>query len=101
MPTFSIYYTIFYLNQILLLLGNTGINVSPKKLSVIKFCQWNLNRLAAQENQNFDKKCLSKTLLDSTVPINGENITMNWYSLLKADHPDEEVVACIPWSFGH
>ena len=34
---------------------------------------------------NFDKISLSKTLLDSIVPISDGNITMNWYSQLNTN----------------
>ena len=36
---------------------------------------------------NFDIICLWETFLDSTVSQHDENITINGYSLLRADHP--------------
>ena len=86
---------------VLLLLrsGNVETNPGPKKSSVIKFCHWNLNGLAAHDflkvslieafitTHNFDTICLSETFLDSTVPQHNENIMINLYSLLRADHP--------------
>ena len=41
------------------------------------------------KNHNIYNICLSKTLLGSTVPINDENITIDWYSLLEAKHPND------------
>ena len=71
----------------------------PKKLSVIKFCHRNLNGLAVHDflkvslieacitTHNFDIICLLETFLDSTVSQHDENIMINGYSLLRADHP--------------
>lgn len=41
------------------------------------------------KNHNFYNICLSKILLGLTVPINHENITIDWYSILKAKHPND------------
>ena len=41
------------------------------------------------KNHNFYNISLPKTLLGSTVPINDENTTIYWYSLLKAKHPND------------
>ena len=38
---------------------------------------------------NFDKIGFSKTFLRSTVPINDGNISIDWYSLLEVDHPND------------
>ena len=79
--------------------GDVETNPGPKKSSVIKFCHWNLNGLAAHDflkvslieafitTHNFDIICLSETFLDSTVSQDDENIMINGYSLLRADHP--------------
>ena len=39
------------------------------------------------KNRSFDVVCFSETFLDSIVPINDENIAINWHSLLRTDHP--------------
>ena len=82
---------------LLLRLGDAGTNPGPKKSSVIKFCTWNLNGLAAHDllsvslikafiiTHNFDIICLTKTFLDSTEPQHDEKIMINGYSLLRAD----------------
>ena len=70
-----------------------------ENLSPIKFCHWNLNALAAHDfikvplieafisTHNFDILCLSETFLGSTIDINNENINIDGYFILRADHP--------------
>ena len=65
---------------------------------VIRFCHWNLTGLAAHDflkvslvetfinTHSFDISYLSKTFLDSTVTQHDENIMINSYALLRADH---------------
>ena len=38
-------------------------------------------------SNNFDLECLSETFLDSTIP--NDDIQINGYSLLRADHPND------------
>ena len=93
----------FFINNfkhLLLLSGDIEVNRGPKRSSNIKFCQWNLNGLAAHDfikvplieafitTSNFDIVCLSEMFLDSTIPDDDVNIQVNGYSLLKADHPN-------------
>ena len=78
--------------------GDMETNPGPKKSSVIKFCHWNLNGLAAHDfvplieafitTHNFDIVCLSETFLDSTTPHDDENININGYLLSRVDHPN-------------
>ena len=90
--------TIF--SQILLVnYGDIETNPGPRKSSPIKFCHWNLNGLAAHDfikvplieafisTHSFDILCLSETFLDSTIDLNDENINIDGYSILRADHP--------------
>ena len=86
--------------QVLLKSGDIETNPGPKKSSAIKFCHWNLNRLAAHgfvkvpliqafiTTHNFDIVYLAETFLDSTIPHDDENININGYSLLRVDHPN-------------
>ena len=86
---------------LLLRSGDVETNPGPKKSSVIKFCHWNLNGLAAHDflkvslieafitTHNFDIICLSETCLDSTVSQHDGNIMIKGYSLLRADHPSD------------
>ena len=87
------------MTYLLLRSGDVETNLGPKKPSVIKFCHWNLNGLAAHDflkvslieafitTHNFDIICLSETFLDSTVSQHDEDIMINGYSLLRVDHP--------------
>ena len=94
---------IFFINKfkhLLLLSGDTEVNPDPKRSYNIKFCQWNLNGLAAADfikvpliqdlitTSNFDILCLSERFLDSSIPDDDLNIQINGYSLLRADHPN-------------
>ena len=84
---------------LLLRLGDVETNPGPNESSIIKFCHWNLNSLAAHDflkfslieafitTQNFDMICLLETCLDSTVSQHDENIIISDYSLLRVDHP--------------
>ena len=88
-----------FLVLLLLRSGDVETNVGPKKSSVIKFCHWKLNGLAAHDfikisliegfvtTDSFDIMCFLGTFLDSTVPQHEENLMINGYSLLKVDHP--------------
>ena len=79
------------MSLLLLRSGDIEINPGPKKSSVIKFCHWKLNGLAAHDflqvslieafitTHNSDIICLSETFLDSTVSQHDENIMINGY----------------------
>lgn len=82
--------------QLLLLRsGDIEKSLGLKKSSVFKFCQWNLNSVAALDfveiplidtfitTHKFDIMCLSLTFLDSAIPHYDENININDYSLLR------------------
>ena len=94
----------FFINNfkhLLLLPGDTEVNPGPKRSSNIKFYDWNLNGLTAHNfievqlieafmtTKYFDIVCLSETLLNSTILDDDENIQINGYSLLRADHPND------------
>ena len=80
-----------FVSLLLLRSGDIETNPGPKKLSLIKFCHWNLNGLAAHDflqvslievfitTHNSDIICLSETFLDFTVSQNDENIMINGY----------------------
>ena len=84
----------------MLLLESDDIETNPgPRKSFLKFCNWNLNGLAAHDfvkmplieafitTHNFDIICLSETFLDSSIDISDTRININGYSLLRADHP--------------
>ena len=72
----------------------------PKKITKICFCYWNLNGIAAQNfskvsllqamaiTNEYDIICLSETFLDSSFNLLDDQINIERYNLLKADHPD-------------
>ena len=84
--------------HLLLLSGGTEVNPGLNRSSNIKFCHWNLKRLAAHDfvkvplveafitTRNFDIVCPSERFLDLTIPDDDVNIQINGYSLLIADH---------------
>ena len=106
-PCFAVFtYVLFYLffdtifSKILLVnSGDIETNPGHRKSSPIKFCHWNLNGLAAHDfvkvplieaftiTHNFNILCLPETFLDSTIDLNIENINIDGYSILRADHP--------------
>ena len=80
----SILFVFWYYFIWKILLVNSGdieTNPGPRKCSPIKFCQWNLNGLAAPDfikvplieafisTHNVDTLCLSETFLDSTIDL--------------------------------
>ena len=94
---FCFFNTIF--SRILLVnSGDIETNPGPGNSSPIKFCHWNLNGLPAHDfikvplieaftsTHNFDILCLSETFLDSAIDFNDENINIDGYSILRADH---------------
>ena len=79
---------------LLLRSGDVETNPGPKKLSVIKFCHWNLNSIADYflnrrfyyHSQLTQIICLSETFLDFTLYQHDENVMISGYWLSRADH---------------
>ena len=88
----------FFVLILLLKHGDIEINPGPKKKLAKCFscCHWNVNSILAHNKLslltaynsalNYDLICLTETYLDSTVDPN--NLLINGYNLLRADHPD-------------
>ena len=88
----------FFVLILLLKHGDIEINSEPKKKLAKCFscCHWNVNSILAHNklsllpaynsSLHYDLICLTETYLDSTVYIN--NLSVNGYNLLRADHPD-------------
>ena len=86
---------------LILLLKHVDIEINPgptKKLAkCCSCCHWNVNSILAHNKLslltaynsalNYDLICLTETYLDSTVDPN--NLLINGYNLLRADHPDK------------
>ena len=81
--------------------GDVEENPGPKRYSAqcLTICHWNLNSIAAH---NFitvallkaylsvhekDIICLSETYVDSSVPVDDDNLQVPGYSSVRADHP--------------
>ena len=85
----------------MLLHGDIEINPGPRsKRENISFCHWNLNSLTAHNfskvsllqaynsSYNYDIICLSETYLDSSVTSDNDELSLNGYKLIRADHPN-------------
>ena len=95
----AVLHCLYIKNFLLLKVGDFESNPGPRKSSALKFCHWDLNCLAAHEftelsllegyiNVNdIDIICLSETLLDSSIPIDDNRLSIPGYSMMRADHP--------------
>ena len=80
--------------------GDIEINPGPQKKQPKYFscCHWNVNSLlshneislltAYNTTRQYDIICISETFLDSSVPWDDRNLSIQGYSLVRADHPD-------------
>lgn len=80
---------------------NPGPYVNNKSKTGISFCHWNLNSLMAHDFEKmhllkaynsvhkFDFIFLSETYLNSTVPLDCDNINFDGYNLVRSDHPND------------
>ena len=99
--SFFSYTTIGYLSALIKISGDVEENPGPKRYSAqyLTICHWNLNSIAAH---NFIKVALlkaylsvhemdityiSETYLDSSVPVDDDNLQIPGYSSVRADHP--------------
>ena len=88
------------LPSLLLCCGDIEKRPGPK-YSSLKFYHWNLNGLTAHDSikisllqayiiqNNYDIICLSETFLNSSIQINDDRISIDGYSLIRADHPSD------------
>ena len=86
---------------LIILSGDVEVNPGPKNSvsECLSICHWNLNRILAHDYSKlfllkayisvhkFDIICLSETYLDSTVPIDDDNLVISRYNLIRSDHP--------------
>ena len=87
---------ILYFPLRLLQHGDIELNPGPKYFSV---CHWNLNSLTAPDYlkvsqlqafnlvHKFDIICISKAHLDSSISKDGNALSIEAYSIIRADHP--------------
>ena len=103
LKTFSIL-LFFYSTIISLLLvqhGDNEINPGPKKKQpkYFSYCHWNVNSLLAHDKislltayntiHQYDVIFISETFLDSSVSLDDRKLSIQDYSLIPADHPDD------------
>ena len=85
---------------LLLLHGDIKTNPAPnKKFKPFTCCHWNVNSLTAHNMvklssiiayntiHKYDFICISGTFLDSSVPTDDRELSINDYNLIRADHP--------------
>ena len=86
---------------LIILRGDVEVNPGPKNSvsECLSICHWNLNRILAHDYSKlfllkayisvhkFDIICLSETYLDSTVPLDDDNLVISGYNLIRSDHP--------------
>ena len=86
---------------LIILSGDVEVNPEPKNSvsECLSICHWNLNSISAHDYsklfllkayisvQKFDIICLSETYLDSTVPLDYDNLVISGYNLIRSDHP--------------
>ena len=86
---------------LIILSGDVEVNPGPRTSvsEYLSICHWNLNRISAHDYSKlfllkayisvhkFDIICLSETYLDSTVPLDDDNLVTFGYNLIRSDHP--------------
>ena len=86
---------------LIILSGDVEVNPGPKNSvsECLSICDWNLNSILAYDYSKlfllkayisvhkFDIICLSETCLDSTVPLDDDNLVISEYNLIRSDHP--------------
>ena len=101
-PQNSRYYCVllFFIQNLLSCCGDIEENPGPK-YSSLTLCHWNLNGLTAHDcteisllqayitQHNYDIICLTETFLNSSVPSDDNRITIDWYNLIRSDHPSD------------
>ena len=86
---------------LIILSGDVEVNPGPKNSvsECLSICHWNLNSISAHDYSKlfllkayilihkFDIICLSETYLDSTVPLDDDNLVISRYNLIHSNHP--------------
>ena len=87
---------------LIILSGDVEVNPEPKNIvsECLSIRYWTLNSISARDYfklfllkayiskfTNFDIICLSETYLDSTVPLDDDNLVISGYNLIRSDHP--------------
>ena len=86
---------------LIILRGDVEVNSGPKNSvsECLSIYQWNLNSISAHDYSKLfllkayisvhksDITCSSEIYLDSTVPLDDDNLVISWYNLIRSDHP--------------
>ena len=86
---------------LIILSGDAEVNPGPQNSvsECLSICLWNHNSISAHDYsklfllkayisvRKFDIIGLSETYLDSTVPLDDENLVISGYKLIRSDHP--------------
>ena len=84
-----------------MLSGDVELNPGPKNnfSECLPVCHWNLNSILSHDYSKlfllkayisvhkFDIVCLSETYLDSSAPLDDENLVIPAYNLVRSDYP--------------
>ena len=88
-------------SRLIILRGDAEVNPGPKNSvsECLSVCCWYLNSISAHDYSKLfllkacilahksDIICLSETYLDSTVPLDDDNLVISGYNLICSDHP--------------
>ena len=97
------YFYHLFCSMFLLKHGDIEINPGPTKKnhSYFSCCHWNVNSLAALNMlkvssleayntiHKYDFICISETYLDSSICTDNDDLSINGYKLIRADHPSD------------
>ena len=86
---------------LIILRGDVEVNSGPKNSvsECLSIYHWNLNSISAHDYSKLfllkayisvhksDITCSSEIYLDSTVPLDDDNLVISWYNLIRSDHP--------------
>ena len=94
---------------LIILSGDVEVNPGPKNSvsKCLSIFHWNLNWISAHDYSKlfllkesisvhrFDIICPSETYLDSTVPLDNDNLVISGYNLIRSDHPSNTKRVCL------
>ena len=98
--TSILFYLYIIRANLLLICGDIETKPGPRKDQNLSICHWNLSisahnfikfssLQAFNTIHNFDLICISETFLDSSVAIDGSDLSLNGYKLIRSDHPSD------------
>ena len=97
----QIFFIFIFLDILLIISGDIESNPGPNNKYNLSICHWNLNSIPAHNYckltalmafnaiHKFDIICLSETFLNSSYQNEDNELTLNGYKLVRADHPGD------------